>query len=87
MGSGGTAPPFMTSALAQLSGQLHSPAALPLKKSPRYPLDRRLVGLWCIEKSFASVGNRTPAVQPVGIVMLIRTDKYIVWAKGEVDVY
>jgi hypothetical protein len=29
----------------ELSGQLHSPAALPPGKSPFYPLDRRLGGI------------------------------------------
>jgi hypothetical protein len=87
MGSGGIAPPFMTPALATISGQLHTPAALLLKKIPLYPLDKRLVGLWCTEKLFVSVRNRTLAVRQVGIVMLIRTHKYIVWAKGEVYVY
>jgi hypothetical protein len=28
----------------EVSGQLHAPAALPLGRSPRYPLDRRLGG-------------------------------------------
>jgi hypothetical protein len=39
--SGGTAPPFLTSALDRMSGQFHTPAA---GKSPRYPLDRKLGG-------------------------------------------
>jgi hypothetical protein len=40
-------------------------------KSSRYPLDRRLggprsrSGHWSREKTLASTGNRTPAVQPV----------------------
>jgi hypothetical protein len=28
----------------ELSGQLHAPATVPLKKEPQYPLDRRLGG-------------------------------------------
>jgi hypothetical protein len=27
----------------EVSGQLHAPVALPQRKGPRYPLDRRLV--------------------------------------------
>jgi hypothetical protein len=51
-----------------VSGQRHAPAAL----YPRYPLYRRLGGSqsrsWTQgleEKSSASVGDRTPIVQPV----------------------
>jgi hypothetical protein len=42
-GSGGITH-SLTSALDGVSGQLHSPAALPQGKSPLYPLDRRLGG-------------------------------------------
>jgi hypothetical protein len=34
----------------EASGKLHSPAALPPKKKPRYPLDRRLGGLDDVER-------------------------------------
>jgi hypothetical protein len=37
-------PLILTSALTKLSGQPHVPAALPLWKKPRYPLNRRLRG-------------------------------------------
>jgi hypothetical protein len=37
-------PVFMTSALVEVSGQLHASAALPPGKVFRYPLDRRLGG-------------------------------------------
>jgi hypothetical protein len=50
-----------------VSGQLHSPAALPQGKSPWYPLDRRLGGhqraiwtRWWREKFLAPTGTRTP---------------------------
>jgi hypothetical protein len=33
---------FLTSALDEASGQLHSPAALPVGKIPQYPLSRTL---------------------------------------------
>jgi hypothetical protein len=54
-----------------VSGQRHAPATLyPRGKDPRYPLDGRLGGepVWMQgleEKSSASVGDRTPIVQPV----------------------
>jgi hypothetical protein len=56
-----------------VSGQRHAPAVLyPRGKDPWYPLDRRLRGaaepIWTQglgEKSSASVGDRTPIVQPV----------------------
>jgi hypothetical protein len=49
-----------------VSGQFHAPATLPLEKSPRWPLDRRLVesqgrsGRDGENKSLAPVGNRNP---------------------------
>jgi hypothetical protein len=43
-GSEGIAPPFLTSALDG-SGELHTPAALPLgEEPPQYPLNKRLSG-------------------------------------------
>jgi hypothetical protein len=65
MGSGGTAPPFLTSALnvGQLSVLLPSLFTFE-NKSPPYPRDRRIFGLWGREKLFASARIRTPAVQP-----------------------
>jgi hypothetical protein len=36
-----------------VSGQLHAPAALPLGKEPRYPMDRRLGGTKLINKQEA----------------------------------
>jgi hypothetical protein len=55
-----------------LSGQCHAPAALyPRERTRRYPLNRRLGGPQCRsghrlqERSFASGGDRTPAVQSV----------------------
>jgi hypothetical protein len=53
-----------------LSGQLHARAALPQRKSPQYPLDKKLGGPQSRsgsyeEKSHAPAENRTPAVQPV----------------------
>jgi hypothetical protein len=55
----------------EVSGQLHSPAALPLAKEPWYPLDRRLgesqsrSGRCGEEKNLAPAGNRIPAVQTI----------------------
>jgi hypothetical protein len=43
-GTGGMAPPFLTSAPYGVRGQLHAPATLTLGKEPRYQLDRRLGG-------------------------------------------
>jgi hypothetical protein len=40
---GGIAPPFLTSAETEVSGQLHVPAALPPEEvASRYPLNRRV---------------------------------------------
>jgi hypothetical protein len=72
-GSGGIAPPHLTSALdggewsASRPGRFNSGEI-----TPRYPLDRRLgglVGLDAVEKKkvFPSAAIRTPAVQPVAI--------------------
>jgi hypothetical protein len=50
--------------------QFHAPAALPLGKSPRYPLGRRLggpqswYGLCGEERKFASARNQTPVMPP-----------------------
>jgi hypothetical protein len=55
----------------EVSDQLHAPAALPLGKSPRCPLDRRLgapqswSGHCGKEDNLDPAGYRTPAVQPV----------------------
>jgi hypothetical protein len=55
----------------EVNGQLHAPTALPLGKSPRYPLDRKLSGprsrseLYGEEKNLASAGNGTLAIKPV----------------------
>jgi hypothetical protein len=53
----------------EMSGQLDTPTALPLEKSPQYPLDRRLgepqsrFGRGVEEKRiFASARKRTPVV-------------------------
>jgi hypothetical protein len=58
--------------LLEVSGQLHSPAALPPGKSPRYPLDRRLGGPQSRFGQFRSENswpyrdsNCDPSVQPV----------------------
>jgi hypothetical protein len=65
-GSGGTAPPFLTSAL---DGDVVSFTPRPFYsqgKSPRYPLDRTpepVWTLWRTEKS-STAGNQTLAVQP-----------------------
>jgi len=57
-----------------MSVQLHAPAALPLGKSPLYPLDRRLRGPHIPSVDAVSerereisypAGNRTPVVKPV----------------------
>jgi hypothetical protein len=55
-----------------VSGQLHAPAALPLGKSPRYPLYRRLGGPQSRSgqhgevKFFYPTGTRNPTFQPLG---------------------
>jgi hypothetical protein len=62
---------FSTSALVGVSGQYHAPPRFTTGIYRRYPLDRRLIGYqnWCWhrleEKSFASAGDRPPAVQSV----------------------
>jgi hypothetical protein len=38
------APPFLTSALDEVSGQLHAQALYPQRTNPQYPLDRRTDG-------------------------------------------
>jgi hypothetical protein len=54
-----------------VSGQSHAPSAL----YPWYPLYRRLGGFqswsgqWLKEKSFASVGDRTPVVQSADTIL------------------
>jgi hypothetical protein len=62
---------LLTSTLDWVNGQRHDPGALcHWEKKPRYTLDRRLGGSqsWSgqrlRDKSFASVGHRTPVVQP-----------------------
>jgi hypothetical protein len=73
MGSGGIDPSFLTSALMEVSGQLHVPAALlPVKDLPlRYALDMTLGGPQSLsgrceeENNVSSAGNRTLAVQPL----------------------
>jgi hypothetical protein len=57
----------------EMSGQLHAPAALPPRKTPRThwiggrvgPQSRS--GRYGVEINLAPAGNRTPAVQPVAI--------------------
>jgi hypothetical protein len=65
-----------------VSGQFHAPAALPPRKSPRYPFYRRLggpqsrSGRYGEVKIFDPTGTRTPAplvVQPVA-------SRYTDWA-------
>jgi hypothetical protein len=58
-GSGGIAPPFLTSALDG-DGHLHASAAL-----PRYPLNRILGGPHRRYGRYALAGSRTLAVQPI----------------------
>jgi hypothetical protein len=60
----------LTSTLDEVSGQRHAPAAIyPWKRTPRYPLYRRLggpqsrAGQRLEEKSFASAGDRIPVAQ------------------------
>jgi hypothetical protein len=52
--------------------QLHAHAALPLAKSKRYQLDRRLSAARNVtgrygEEKLTSAGNRTPALDPIAI--------------------
>jgi hypothetical protein len=55
----------------EVSGQLHVPAALLLRKEPKYPLDGRLgepqtqSGCYGEEKNLAPAKNQTLAVQPI----------------------
>jgi hypothetical protein len=55
----------------EVSGQVHSPVALPGGNCPRYPLDGRLVGPQsrsgrCAgKKNLDPAENRTPATQPL----------------------
>jgi hypothetical protein len=55
-----------------MSGQLHAPAALPPVKEPQIPIGQEtgwdpepVWMLWSKERTLATAGNRTPAVQPV----------------------
>jgi hypothetical protein len=72
--SGGIAPPFMTSALDRVSGQLHALAALPMGKEPVVPTDCRLggprswSGRYGEEKILAPAKNWTPTIQPITIL-------------------
>jgi hypothetical protein len=72
-GSGGIAPPFLTSALGGGEWSASRPGPAPRGKSPRYPFDRRLVGptagLSAVQKRKISypAGKQTLAVQPVAI--------------------
>jgi hypothetical protein len=73
MGSGGIAPPFLTSALDGGEWSISSTGHFTLWEItfPRYPLTRRLswapVPVWslCRVKPLAPDGNRTPTAQPV----------------------
>jgi hypothetical protein len=62
-------PLFLTSALIEMSGQLHAPAALLPEKKFRYSLERSLggplrrSGRCGEEKGLALPGIRTPAIQ------------------------
>jgi hypothetical protein len=55
----------------KVSGQLHAPAALLLRKEPQYPLDGRLggpqgqSGCYGEEKNLAPARNQMLAVQPI----------------------
>jgi hypothetical protein len=56
----------------EVSGQIHTSAALPLGKEPAIPIgeeagwDPESVWSWCRRVKFPTpVGNRTPIVQPV----------------------
>jgi hypothetical protein len=66
---GEVAPPFLTSALDGISGQLHAPAALFSGKEPPYSLDKRTDGPHSrsgrcgIKKNITPAGNQTPAFQ------------------------
>jgi hypothetical protein len=71
-GSGGIAPPFLTSALDGVSAPLHASAALPPGKEPTVSTGCEDVwspqtgfGAMQWRKSFAPAGNGTPAVHPV----------------------
>jgi hypothetical protein len=64
----------------EVSGQLHSPTALPPGKEPPVPIGKAsgwapeaVWTQWIIEKSLASVGNSTLSVQPVACR---RTEQY-----------
>jgi hypothetical protein len=71
-GSGGIAPPFLTSALDGDEWSASRPGRFTLRGNcPRYPLDRRLggpqsrSGHYGEEKNLTPAGNRTPVVQPI----------------------
>jgi hypothetical protein len=53
----------LTSALVEVSGQFHAPAALPPGKELRYPLDRRLGG----PQSRSGRGGEKNSQPPLGI--------------------
>jgi hypothetical protein len=57
MGSGGIAPPFLTSTLMKVRGQLHAPAAIPQGKESPMPLGGWVgprAGLNAVEKRMIS---------------------------------
>jgi hypothetical protein len=70
-GSEGIAPPFLGLALGGLSGQLHAPAALPLRNCSRYLLKKARDGgaqavsmLRRRENSLVPAGSPTPIPRP-----------------------
>jgi hypothetical protein len=72
-GGGGIAPYLFISALNKRA-QLDGLAVVPQEKEPAVPIveeagwaPKMVWTLWKREKSLASVGNQTPALQPVAI--------------------
>jgi hypothetical protein len=73
MGSGGIAPPFLTSAQIELSGQAQAPVPLPPRIKPPILIayeagwaPEPVLTLWREEKSLAATGNRIPVVLSSG---------------------
>jgi hypothetical protein len=50
---------------------IHGPAAVLLRKYPRYVSDRRLSGCSGEGNIFACAGNRTPPVIPIGLIVIL----------------
>jgi hypothetical protein len=72
----------------EVSGQLHAPAALPPRKSPWYPLDRRLGGPQSRPGRDGEEKNSKPRRESNPITLIVKPvdQRYTNWAITALDI-